>query len=168
MGGGGLVVGMPPAAAFVAALVEELLEKGLEKLNRLLDDETVDAGLSWFLAWICLTVTPPPAFFVLLANDDELLSDFLRLNFIVILSLLLLLLLLLISTAVFEYWMKKKPRFEGEQCIDLRLRERGCIEEDRGRKGSKFLANAENAAKARKVRLPLYSTWRICSPATIL
>ncbi len=90
MGGGGLVlvVGMPPPPA-PAGLGEELLEKGLEKLNRLLDDdETVDAGLFWFLAWICLTVTPPPTFFVLLA--DELPSDFLRLNFIVMLLLVLI------------------------------------------------------------------------------
>lgn len=89
MGGGGVVAGMPPAVVVLAALLlEELLEKGLEKLNRLLlllgdpeldDDETVDAGLFWPLAWICLTVTPAAAFFAM-ADDELLSSDFFKLN----------------------------------------------------------------------------------------
>ncbi len=87
MGGGGLA-GTPAAEV---ALVEELLVKGLEKLNRLLEPEepeveTVEAGLAaWFLAWICLTVTPAPLFFALAADTaDDVPSDFLRLNFIVL------------------------------------------------------------------------------------
>ena len=84
MGGGGLVGTLPAADV---ALAEELLVKGLEKLNRLLEPEepeveTVDAGLAWFWAWICLTVTPAPLFFALAADDVP--SDFLRLNFIVL------------------------------------------------------------------------------------
>lgn len=86
MGGGGLA-GTPAAEV---ALVEELLVKGLEKLNRLLEPEepeveTVEAGLAWFWAWICLTVTPAPLFFELAADTaDDVPSDFLRLNFIVL------------------------------------------------------------------------------------